>query len=56
MKHQRKPKTLVFIVTSEMTATTFLKGYLASLREQGFDVTIVASSEALSKNSPLRKV
>ena len=41
----RQPRSLVFMVTSEMTAATFLKGYLASLRAHGFDVTLVASSE-----------
>lgn len=40
----RTARSLVFIVTSELTAATFLKGYLANLRERGFTVTVVAAS------------
>ncbi|GHD41708.1 glycosyltransferase family 1 protein [Mycetocola manganoxydans] len=38
-------KSVCLIVTAEVTATTFYRGYLAYLRRSGWDVTLIASSD-----------
>jgi len=40
----RNPKSICLMVTSEITAVTFYKGYLQFLRRGGWDVTVVGSS------------
>lgn len=38
-------KSVCLIVTAEVTATTFYRGYLAYLRRSGWDVSLISSSE-----------
>lgn len=41
-----RSRELVFLVTSPITATTFLRGYMNALREDGWRVTLVCSPGA----------
>jgi glycosyltransferase involved in cell wall biosynthesis len=43
VKPQRGPIKLVHIVTSPVTAWSFLRGQLSYMRERGMDVTVIAS-------------
>jgi glycosyltransferase involved in cell wall biosynthesis len=40
-----KGRSICLVVTAEVTATTFYRGYLAYLRGLGWDVSLIASSE-----------
>lgn len=47
----RTPHSVVLMVTSEMTAQAFLRGYLSFLREHGRAVTIRYSSLSRDQQS-----
>lgn len=46
MTSNEHPKSVVLAVTHEVSAVTFYRGYLAHLRNKGWEVTVVASSES----------